>query len=116
MENYYAIMVYINNKEEKVEYTCDKLTLNTLESYMCDLFRTYPEAVKNTFKDSDNLFYFYENPDEEDIVQFIFSEEIDENSRYEHYFVYAENNNEALHTLKDFFIKKYILYVGSVYE
>ena len=108
MENYYAIMVEIDNKEGKVEYFCDKLTLNILESYMCDMFRGYPDAVKNTFKDSDNLFYFYENPDEEDIVQFIFSEEIDENSRCEHYFVYAHDENEALHILKDYFIKKYL--------
>ena len=108
MENYYAIMVEIDNKEEKIEYFCDKLTLNTLESYMCDMFRVYPDVVKNTFKDSDNLFYFYDNPNEEDIVQFIFSEEIDENSRNEHYFVYAYDENEALHVLKDYFIKKYL--------
>ena len=108
MENYYAIMVDIDNKEGKVEYTCDKLTFAMLESYMCDTFRMYPDAVKNIFKEQDSLFYFYENPDESDIVQFIFSEEIDENSRCEHYFVYAHDENEALHTLKDYFIKKYL--------
>lgn len=108
MENYFSIMVEIDNKQEKIEYTCEKVTLSILEEYMCDVFRMYPNEIKNIFKEQDNLFYFYENPEEEDIVQLILSEQIDEDTRCEHYFVYAENENEALHTLKNFFIKKYL--------
>ena len=107
MENYFSIMVEIDNNQGKVEYTVEKVTLNILQSYMCDMFRMFPDSVKNAFADQDNLFYFYENPDEDDIVQFILAEELD-NIRYEHYFVYAEDENEALHTLKDYFIKKYL--------
>ena len=107
MENYFLVTTEINSKQEKIKYTVEEVTLDILQSYMCDMFRMFPDSVKNAFVDEDNLFYFYENPDEEDIVQFIFAEDL-EDSRYEHYFVYAENKNEALHTLKDYYIKKYL--------
>jgi hypothetical protein len=108
MGNYYAIMVDINTKEEKVEYTCDELTITILETYMCDMFRLHPDVVNDTLKKHSNLFWFYKDePGEEHIVQLIFSEKIDEDNEYEHYFVYARDKNEALHTLKDYLIKQY---------
>ena len=73
MGNYYVIMVDINFKEEKVEYTCDELTFTILETYMCDMFRLHPDIVNNTLKEQSNLFLFYINEKtKKHIVEFMF--------------------------------------------
>lgn len=107
MEKYYSIMVEFDHNSKNVDYFCEKLTFDILQTYMCDLFRMYPDKVKKKIDEHEDIIRLYEYPDEDDIVQLVFEESIEGNTIFvEHFIVYAENEDKALHILKDYLITK----------